>query len=153
MLAAEAATELLDIETAAVRLLSQNEHSVAQLTKKLCAKGFDEEPVQQVLADLVERNLLSDRRFAEQYLSFRSQKGFGPVRIAQEMREKGIDESLVDEVFSESEPDWESLLVRALRKKFGLSPVLNYNDRAKRARFLEYRGFPVSMIRKKLFDD
>lgn len=152
MLAAET-DQLLDIEQAAMRLLAQNEHTVRQLTTKLRKKDFDAEAIQTVLQDLQQRNLLSDERFAEQYLLMRSRKGFGPVRIAQEMHEKGVGDSLVAETMDAADIDWRALLRETLQKKYGSGAVLNYEERARRARFLEYRGFPAALIRKSLFDD
>ena len=151
MLAIEA-DQKLDIEAAAIRLLSHSEQTYAQLNKKLLARGFEPDQVVEVLKDLQAQNLISDKRFAEQYLSFRSQKGFGPLRISRELHEKGVGESLVDVVFSEACIDWMEIMLNALDKKFGDAPALNFNDQARRARFLEYRGFPSSLIRKIIFD-
>ena len=150
------ATELeqrADIELAAVRILSQCEHSARQLRVKLLKKGFDAEGVDVVLHELVSRNLLSDERFAEQYAISRINKGFGPVRIAQEMRDKGVSEQLVETTLDVHAAQWPELMAKVLNKKFGTAPVLNFAERARRARFLEYRGFPASLIRCHLFDD
>ena len=141
-----------EIEAAAIRLLSQTEQTFAQLKKKLMAKGFEPDQVLEVLQGLEAQNLLSDKRFTEQYLLFRTQKGFGPLRITQELREKGVDENLLENVIDEISPDWSSIMQKALEKKFGHTPALNFNDQAKRARFLEYRGFPSGLIRKIIFD-
>ena len=151
MLAVDA-DQRFEIEAAAMRLLSQTEQTFAQLKKKLLAKGFEPGQVIEVLQGLETQNLLSDKRFTEQYLLFRTQKGFGPLRITQELREKGVDENLLENVIDEISPDWSSIMQKALEKKFGQTPALNFNDQAKRARFLEYRGFPASLIRKTIFD-
>ena len=150
------ATELeqrADIELAAVRILSQCEHTARQLRVKLLKKGFDAEDVDVVLDELVRNNLLSDERFAEQYVVSRINKGFGPVRIVQEMRDKGVSEQLVETTLEDYSAQWPDLMAKVLHKKFGRAPVLNFTERARRARFLEYRGFPASLIRCQLFDD
>lgn len=143
----------LDIEQAAMRLLAQNEHTVRQIKTKLLKKDFDADVIDTVLHDLQQRNLLSDERFAEQYLLMRSRKGFGPVRIEQEMYEKGVSESLIFMAMDEADIDWQELMRETLHKKYGPGSALNYEERARRARFLEYRGFPAFQIRKALFDD
>lgn len=150
------ATELeqrADIELSAVRLLSQCEHTVRQLKTKLLKKGFDADGVETVLNDLGMQGLLSDERFAEQYVAFRINKGFGPVRISQEMREKGVADDLAGRVLEDYDEQWPDVISKVLYKKFGGAPVLNFNERARRARFLEYRGFPAALIRERLFDD
>jgi regulatory protein len=145
--------QLLDIERVAIRLLAQNEHTVRQLRTKLRKKDYDAESIETVLEDLQRRNLLSDERFARQYLQMRSRKGFGPVRIEQEMYEKGVSDALISITLEEADIDWPELMQETLGKKYGSGPALNYDERARRARFLEYRGFPASLIRKTLFKD
>jgi len=145
--------QILDIEQAAIRLLAQNEHTVRQLKTKLRKKDFDADAIDTVVQDLQHRNLLSDERFAEQYLLMRSRKGFGPVRIQQEMYEKGVEDSLIAITMDDADIDWHELMRETLLKKYGPASVLNYEERARRARFLEYRGFPAALIRKSLFDD
>ena len=49
-------------------------------------------------------------------------------------------------------PDWSAIMQTALQKKFGATRALSYKDQAKRARFLEYRGFPASLISQFVFD-
>ena len=141
------------IEQAAVRLLSQFEHTVRQLKAKLLKKGFDAAEVDGVLAELQARNLLSDQRFAEQYVVSRMNKGFGPVRIAREMGEKGVRDALIEQVMEAYDDQWPGNMDKVLYKKFADAPVLNFAERARRARFLEYRGFPAYLIRQKLFDN
>ena len=134
-----------------MRLLAQNEHTVRQIKTKLLKKDFDADDIDTVLHDLQQRNLLSDERFAEQYLLMRSRKGFGPVRIEQEMHEKGVGDSLIAISMDEADIDWSKLLQETLQKKYGSANSLNYEERARRARFLEYRGFPAYLIRDALF--
>ena len=145
--------QLLDIEQAAMRLLAQNEHTVRQLKTKLRKKDFDSDAIDAVLADLQQRNLLSDERFAQQYLLMRSRRGFGPVRIEQEMHEKGVRDSFIAIAMDEADINWLELMLETMQKKYGSGSALNYEERARRARFLEYRGFPPSLIRKALFND
>ena len=40
-----------------------------------------------------EEGLINNKRFAEQYIYSRSQKGYGPFRIEQELKQRGINES------------------------------------------------------------
>lgn len=140
-----------EVEAAAMRLLARTELSVQLLRKKLRNKGFDTDLIDQVLDDLQQRNLLSDERFAEQYFDMRTRKGYGPLRIAAELREKGIHDSLANAVMEQPSSFWRELMDEVLQKKFGTGIGEDYNAVAKQGRFLEYRGFPVSLIRDRLF--
>lgn len=140
-----------EIEGAAVRLLATREHSRQELERKL-SKRFDLALLDEVLADLVRRGLQSDDRFTEQYVAQRIRKGYGPLRIRVELRDKGVDGSLPDEYLDAGSHDWWALMQEAAERKYGLSPAQDQKEMARRARFLEYRGFPSEMIREYLFD-
>ena len=122
------------------------------MERKLSGR-FDDELLLSVLDDLTTRGLLSDERFAEQYVAMRLRKGYGPVRIAQELRERGIDGAMVGTVLEQLDADWYALMQEAHDKKFGPSSPDDYKEAAKRARFLEYRGFSAEQIRDLLMSD
>jgi len=145
--------ETFEIEQTAMRLLSAHDHSISQLRHKLLKRNYAADEIEQVLEELQQRNLLNDQRYAEYYVSFRSARGYGPVRIQQELREKGISEQLAESALQSLEDEWHTILNDALHKKFGQRPALNFAERAQRARFLEYRGFASWMIRQHLFEN
>jgi len=134
----------------AVGLLARREHSARELGGKLHSRGFDPAVVESVLARLVDTRLQSDERYAEVYLRQRSGKGFGPERIRAEMRERGVSDSLIAASFhraeEEGEVDWFELAVAVYGKKFGNRPIEDMKDRAKRQRFMQYRGFNHEQI-------
>jgi len=132
----------------AVRLLAGREHSRAELWRKLCARSYDSEVVDRVLDDLIHRRLLSDDRFTEQYLASRQRRGFGPVRIKGELRERGVNNELISAHLNEQDEDWMETLHRTHDKKFGVKPPDSIQEKARRVRFLEYRGFTGEQIKR-----
>lgn len=104
-----------------------------------------------MLDDLGRRGLQSDARFAEQYVASRAARGYGPVRIRSELRERGLAEPLIEEHLDERDPAWRERLDAVARKRFGARVAADYAERARRARFLEYRGFGADLIRRALF--
>ncbi len=130
-------------------MLARREHSFRELVQKLTLKGFDKHDVEVLLDEFVEQGWQSDQRFAESYSRSRLQKGFGPVRIQYELRERGIDVS-VDRVFDET-PDWQTLLTELHSKKYGAQAPTDMKERAKRIRFFQHKGFTHDMI-KQLFN-
>lgn len=101
-----------------------------------------------MLDQLAREGLQSDRRYAETYLDSRARKGYGPVRIRQELRERGIADSLIDESLDASALDWTAVLAAVRDKKFGGAPPADFNERARQSRFLQYRGFSAEQIRR-----
>lgn len=136
-----------------MRLLAAREHSRAELRRKLLARSLEPDLVEQVLDDLEAQRYLSDDRFVEQYIDSRKRKGYGPLKIRAELRDKGVDNARVGRLLDAGDPEWGVLLLKEMRRKFGDSEAGDQRDQAKRARFLEYRGFPIPLIRKLLWDD
>jgi regulatory protein len=129
-----------------VRLLARRDFASAELAAKLCAQGFDEPVAQQVIAGLAAAGVLDDRRFAENYVSWHAGRGQGPIRIAAELRRQGVPDALVDAALA-SGPDWHALARRARHGKFGRQPPASWTEKARQARFLQYRGFSSDHIR------
>ena len=93
----------------------------------------------------------SDARYAEQYVAQRAARGYGPARIRAELRERGIEDAVIADWLDERDPVWKERLAEVARKRFGAAGPADLRDRARRARFLEYRGFGAELIRRVLF--
>jgi regulatory protein len=89
-------------------------------------------------------------RFTDSFVRSRIAKGQGPQRIRAELAQRGIGDDAVDDGLRAAEVDWlES--VRAVRsKRFGPELPRDYAERARQARFLQYRGFDAAQIRAAL---
>ena len=108
----------------------------------------------ETIADLVQtevdrlagENLQSDQRFVESFINGRKQQGKGPLRIRQELQQKQVDAELVADYLQVQEGEWYALAASVYRKKYGSKPVGSYQEKAKRSRFMAYRGFSSSHI-------
>lgn len=135
-----------EIETTAVRLLTTREHSRKELLGKLTARGYAHEQIEPVLEALAHQGLQSDVRFAEGYIEGRVRKGSGPLRIRAELRERGIEENLIGVCLEPYAGQWREEMRRVHDSKYGAAPAKDRKELARRARFLEYRGFPGELI-------
>ena len=98
-----------------------------------------------VIAELVQKRLQSDSRFTESLVRSRSQRGYGALRIRQELMLKGVSESVERDLAG---VDWNERILRAYDKKFGREPYPEtLQERARRERFLRQRGFSGDQIR------
>lgn len=143
--------DAVELEQAAIRLLCNREHSQAELRRKLAQRADSSELLEQVLTALAANNYQSDDRFTEQYVHSRMLKGYGPVRIRQELQARGVDAGLIDHWLERGGGEWRDLLQQALRKKFGDAVPVDFKQQARQARFLEYRGFPTEWVRQHLW--
>lgn len=132
-----------DIRMSAMDLLARREHSRRELKQKLKKRFNDETLIEEQLDRLSDENLQSDARFAESFLRQRLSRGHGPVRIRQEMRQKGISDTEIEMAMAAEQPDWCDLAEAAYRRKFGKLPPDDIKDKARRSRFMQYRGFAL----------
>ena len=126
--------------------LARREHSEAELRRKLATRGFDADLIETTLADLVAENLLSNTRFAEAFVHSRYQRGSGPQKIHAELRERGIDDGLIEDSIAGYDLQWRERVREVREKKFGAGLPGDYKERARQMRFLQQRGFTPEQI-------
>ena len=136
----------------ALRLLGQREHGRAELQAKLKAKGCPGTVVAEVLDGLQENGAQSDERFAAALARRRVERGYGPLYIRAELKDRQVDEALAEEALNQPPAYWSEVANRALAKKFpnrddgGSGSVGKGASYAAQARFLSRRGFPSDLI-------
>lgn len=129
------------IEQRAVFLLGRREHSMAELKRKLRARGFAEDAIDEVLTDLQARGWQSDQRCAEALIRQRLESAYGPLKIYADMQQKGIDKSLVEDILAQTQVDWQALAVARYQRRFGTQAPADEKEKARRQRHLAARGF------------
>ena len=131
----------------ALSILARREHSGAELRAKLAARGFPSDIIDDALSDLNRSGWLSDERFVEAYIRMRSERGYGPVRIRAELRERGIDDGLTALYLDVRDPLWLRRLQSVRVKRFGDKEPSDFAEKARQMRFLQARGFTADQIR------
>jgi regulatory protein len=139
----------------ALRLLSQREHSRAELQRKLAR--FEEEPgtLAQALDVLTAKGFISEARVVASVLHQRAAK-LGTARIRQELQAKGLAPALVQDAVATLQATELERAREIWRKKFGAAATGVAPDaaaRAKQARFLLARGFSGTIVARVLRHD
>ncbi|OQA04756.1 MAG: Regulatory protein RecX [bacterium ADurb.Bin400] len=137
----------------ALSLLKLRDRTVGEMRDKMRRKGYLGEEVEQVIAKLLEKDLLNDQRFAESYL--RSQVQYRPSgrhRIRAKMKQLFLSDQLIQSVMSGYDVGTETekakdLTQRWLAKKAGIT---DDEIRQKLGRFLSSRGFDWEVVREVL---
>jgi len=102
-----------------INLLARRDYSEYEIRCKMQQKAFSEEDIDQALAHCQQRNWQSDQRFAENYLNFRANRGYGANRIKQELRQvKGVNSQIIQNVIEQSEINWSDIALSVLSRKF-----------------------------------
>ena len=136
-----------ELKQRALRYLVRREHSGAELARKLAPHAESPEALEALLDLLLSKKQLSDERFASERARVLSRK-YGPAKIRQDLKAKGIPEDVIDRVAAGSELE----RARAIfRKKFPVE-TKDRAEQAKRARFLQGRGFSYDVIVRVLKD-
>jgi regulatory protein len=140
----------LSLRARAMKYLVRREYSRAELHAKLLPQASPTDNVEEILNELTTQGWLSDFRAAEQIVRLRRNR-FGIQRIAYELRQKGINEDLINDVL----PQMKNTELEAARniwqRKFGVPPVDN-KEKVKQIRFMQSRGFTADIIFKVLRD-
>lgn len=133
---------------AAARQLSYRALSAKGLRDKLLDKGHDEQAVDYALAWLTERHLLDDTAYAESVVRSCARKGYGEMRIRQELTRRGVDRETAETVLTGFSPDRAQLV--ALLEKRLRGDVSDRKEVDKAIAFLQRRGFSWQDIRDAL---
>lgn len=134
----------------AMDYLARREYGRLELNKKLSHFGFAPDVAASAVDQLHDDGLQDDRRFAESFLRSRISQGKGPVRTRLDLRERGLDDVLIEEVLGDSAANWVELATAVRLKKFGTAEPRDFKEKARQMRFLQYRGFEQEHIQAAL---
>ena len=109
---------LVAVRRTAMDLLARREHGRVELTRKLRQRGAEPELIDQELDRLTEEGLLSEARYLESFISYRSRSGYGPARIREELSQRGLQRSDIEQALRESGVDWQAQLLDVWQRKF-----------------------------------
>src|SRR5438552_17554518 len=130
----------------AIGMLACRDYASGELRERLQRKGFNAEVIEVTVADLIGERALDDARYAGNYVSYCAGRGQGPLRIAEELRTLGLTSDLIEMALAAG-PDWRALAADIRNRKFGPEPPADWPEKARQARFLQYRGFSSDHIR------
>jgi len=134
-----------ELHARALRLLARREHSRAELARKLGPRAESAEALAALLDALERKRQLSDERYAAERVRTLSRK-YGAAKIRQDLKARGVAGELIRRVSSEGELE----AARAILQRKYRNPAGTRAERAKRARFLQGRGFSYEIIQKLL---
>ena len=126
--------------------LSRREHSTKEIYQKMSRRVESKDMLNEEINRLISDGLISDERFAESYFQSRKNRGFGPLRIRNELVQRGIKESIFDSI--QRDTDWTACALKALKKKTNGKDLMETKEILKLKKFLNYRGYEFQDIDK-----
>ena len=134
-----------ELKARALRFLVRREHSRAELVRKLAPHAESEAALNAVVDLLLSKKQLSDERFAEERARSLSRK-YGAAKIRQDLKERGVADEIVERVSAVDDLEKARII---LQRKYREAATTR-EEHAKRARFLQGRGFSYEVISKVL---
>ena len=135
----------------ALRFLGYRPRSEAELRSFLVQRGHSAAITERTLEKLCSLNYLNDETFARNWAHSRAEaRGYGPNRIEQELRTKGIDQALIRQVVHETfdQVDESARARSLLERRFKCKQFDDPRMLRRAAGFLQRRGYS----RKVIFD-
>ena len=134
-----------ELRARALRFLVRREHSRAELERKLAPHAESPEALNAVVDLLLSKKHLSDERFAEERARSLSRK-YGAARIRQDLKARGVADEIAGRVSETGDLERaKAILARKYR-----DAAATREEQARRARFLQSRGFSYEVIRRAL---
>lgn len=134
------------LKARAVDFLSRREHSRLELRRKLQRHSDDLNEIDTLLNELEKENWQSDERYAQSLVNRRAYK-FGIRRVAQELKQNGVNDALIELVREQLQDSEFERALEVWERKFGSAPI-DQKAYAKQYRFMASRGFNPDALRR-----
>jgi len=131
----------VELRARALRLLARREHARAELARKLAPRAESPEALGELLDALERGKQLSEARYAEARVRQLSRK-YGVARIRRDLKASGVGGDIIGGVSGEGELE----RARAILERKYRTPATSREERARRMRFLQSRGFSGDVI-------
>lgn len=135
-----------------VTVLSRRNYSKMELRNKFSEpEKYSAPELEQALAYLEQKGFLNDQRYAEDCVKIWKNRSYGPIKIRNKLRERGISAGVIAKVMAESEEDGNlnplDLAVELLNKRSrSLRQIPDpVKQKGKAIRLLASRGFPATV--------
>lgn len=136
-----------DVEVAidkAMKHLSKSQKTEKEMTDFLLTKGFEQDTIDEVLSKLKEYSYIDDVKFATDYVrSYATREGEKKIYFS--LRQKGIDEDIINDVLTNYEFD--SSVPVGLLSKYMQGKPRDIKNKQRAYRFLLSRGFDSDLVR------
>lgn len=134
------------VRRTAMDLLARREHGRVELSRKLRLRGASAELIEGALDRLEADGLLDESRYLQSYVGSRARSGYGPLRIREELAQRGMQREAIAQALAEAGIDWAAQLRDVWRRRFAAQLPADAKARAQQGRFLTYRGYPADLV-------
>lgn len=142
-------TVYIKAQDTAIRFLGYKMRTRKEIEKKLMASEYPEDIIERVIAFLEKYDYVNDRIYCKKYIKETLKlRPKGIFLIKQELKAKGVAESIIDEVLGETEIDEQSQAEALLMKKYEDFANMDYKELNKVYGFLQRKGYSFGIIKE-----
>lgn len=127
-------------------LLARREYSVQEIQRKL-GSDYPKEILAAVIRRCQELDWLNETRMMTLFIHSRANRGYGPIRVLQELRLKGLAAEQIKLALDASETDWFAIAKSQAARKVTDVASLDRIARGRLMAFLQRRGFTAEQAR------
>lgn len=117
-----------------------------ELQNKLADKGYDKTVCDIVIDTMKEYNYINDFDYCERFLEYAVSRGWGRSKMAFELRRRGVEEAIAQEVLSSFEDNPAERILDIIDTKFAEVDFADFRQKQKVVRFFASRGFDFDSI-------
>ena len=139
------AKDIEGVRRSALWHLSRRDHSEAELLKKLQRKTDNQAWIDTIIDECLDFNYLNDQRFCDAFIRNAQQKGHGKTRIQQDLKLKGINQSLIKSAFEHDSFDYVESAQGLLKNKYN-EAIVTQHLKQKAMGFLQAKGHSFDII-------
>lgn len=144
----------------ALDYLAYKNRTAGEVRRKLLQSDYSEVIADDVVARLEERGYVDDEAYAELFAEQRARRGYGPRRVRNDLKKRGVERRLIDVAIEKAfdrESQLEAALERARKRVRRLKKESDlWKRRQKLSQYLARRGFPFDIARRaaeRLFEE
>ena len=131
----------------AMHFLGYKARTYKEVVNKLSVEEFSEEVICKVMDLLVKYSYVDDYKYAISYVKYmHNSKTHGKIRIKYELKQRGVQEDIIDKVLQELDLDETSNILKLFDKKLKNGTNLDYKEKKKVFDYISRRGFSYEDI-------
>jgi len=137
----------------AIKFLTRREHTKKEISLKLIRKyPQQDELIDSITNFLTEKDYLSESRFAEMIFRARTNQLYGFNRVFFELKEKGLEDNLINEIISPKDSIWRENIALLIKKKTQniLISDIDRKQKNKLIKFLMGKGYNYELVKSEL---
>lgn len=131
----------------ALKYLAYKARTYKEVLNKLSEEDYTEEIIYKVMDMLTNYSYIDDYTYTLSYIKYMyNSKNYGKIRIKYELKQKGVDDNIINKAFEELDFDETENILKLLNKKLKNGIDIDYKEKRRVFDYISRRGFTYEDI-------